>query len=171
MKICYFAIPALDPGAASAELNGFLSAHRVLRTEHEFVNDGSRSYWAVRVEILVGAAPNAGRGTGSGGEQVERKRVDYRELLSPEDFSLFVRLREWRKSRAEVEAVPVFTIFTNAQLAAVAQARPRSASALREIEGIGEGRAQKYAEELLTFVARADGNGGTDAVGAVPDGE
>jgi len=46
-------------------------------------------------------------------EFVSRGENSYREVLSPEDFALFVKLRDWRKQAAEKEAVPVYTIFTN----------------------------------------------------------
>ncbi|OQX16461.1 MAG: hypothetical protein BWK76_11595 [Desulfobulbaceae bacterium A2] len=36
---------------------------------------------------------------------------------------MFARLREWRKARAEAEAVPVYTIFTNDQLAEIVRLR------------------------------------------------
>ena len=43
--------------------------------------------------------------------------VDYREVLKPEEFEMFSRLREWRKALAEKEGVPVYTLLTNEQLA------------------------------------------------------
>lgn len=62
---------------------------------------------------------------------------------------MFVRLRQWRKTAAAEEGVPVYTIFTNEQLAEVARLRPSSKAALGEIEGIGEGRVTKYGEAVL----------------------
>jgi hypothetical protein len=46
-------------------------------------------------------------------------KVDYREVLSAQDFAVFSKLREVRKGLAEKEGVPPYTIFTNEQLAAV----------------------------------------------------
>jgi len=60
--------------------------------------------------------------------------------LSQEDFALFVKLRDWRKQAASLEAVPVYTIFTNEQLAAIAQKRTATLSDLKTINGVGESR-------------------------------
>jgi hypothetical protein len=38
--------------------------------------------------------------------------VDYKEVLKPEEFEVFSRLREWRKGVAEKEGVPVYTVLT-----------------------------------------------------------
>ena len=40
------------------------------------------------------------------------RRVDYREVLSAEQFEVFSKLREVRKEVAEREAVAVYAIFT-----------------------------------------------------------
>jgi len=34
-----------------------------------------------------------------------RPKVDYKEVLKPEEFEVFSRLREWRKGVAEKEGV------------------------------------------------------------------
>jgi hypothetical protein len=41
--------------------------------------------------------------------------VDYREVLKPEEFEVFSRLREWRKAVAEKEGIPVYAVLTNGQ--------------------------------------------------------
>ena len=43
--------------------------------------------------------------------------MDYKEILKSEDFAVFARLRDLRKEIAQAEAVPVYTVFTNEQLA------------------------------------------------------
>ena len=49
-----------------------------------------------------------------------KQRVDYKEVLSPADFALFAKLRDWRKATAEQEGIPVYAVLTNEQLAAIA---------------------------------------------------
>jgi hypothetical protein len=36
--------------------------------------------------------------------------VDYKEVLKPEEFEVFSRLRDWRRSVAEKEGVPVYAV-------------------------------------------------------------
>jgi superfamily II DNA helicase RecQ len=44
-------------------------------------------------------------------------KVDYKEVLKPEEFEVFSRLRDWRKAVAEKEGVPVYVVLSNEQLA------------------------------------------------------
>ncbi len=142
----FFHIPITQFEESERELNGFLRSVRALTIHKEFINQGASSMWCLAVEYL----PYSGDKEYKKGEN--RSKVDYREILSPEDFALFVRLREWRKQAAGREAVPVYTIFTNEQLAAVAQKRTATLSGLKEIEGVGDSRISKYGEEIIKLI-------------------
>jgi superfamily II DNA helicase RecQ len=76
------------------------------------------------------------------------------ELAEPER-ELFDRLRAWRNGRAQAEGVPPYVLLTNRQVAAAARLRPQTLTALREIEGIGEAKANRFGRELLAVVAQA----------------
>lgn len=78
--------------------------------------------------------------------------VDYKEVLSTEDFVTFARLREVRKELAKAEQVPAYAIFTNEQMAEIAKILPVSAHALSKIEGVGENRVGKYGWQFLTLL-------------------
>ena len=73
-----------------------------------------------------------------GEERCGRVKVDYREVLSPEDFAVFARLRQVRKEIAQDDAVPVYTVFTNEQLAQMVQGRATTKAALEKIAGVGD---------------------------------
>ena len=75
--------------------------------------------------------------------------VDYKEVLSTEDFVTFARLREFRKELAKTEQVPAYAIFTNEQLADIAKALPLFAHALSKIEGVGENRVENTEPNFL----------------------
>jgi len=75
---------------------------------------------------------------------------------------LYRSLRQWRNERAKADGLPAYALFRNAQLAEVCRRRPRSLSALAEIEGIGEATCRKYGEALLALVpadAKESANG------------
>ena len=91
-------------------------------------------------------------GTAIGGDS-RRRRIDYKTVLSPEDFVVFAKLREWRKEVAAEEGVPVYTIFTNEQLAKIAEGRVQTQSGLAEIEGIGKSRITKYGSAVIEIVS------------------
>jgi superfamily II DNA helicase RecQ len=75
--------------------------------------------------------------------------VDYKEVLKPEEFEVFSRLRDWRKGVAEKDSVPVYVVFTNEQLAEMVKRRVSTKAALKEIEGVGESRIEKYGDAVL----------------------
>jgi ribonuclease D len=56
--------------------------------------------------------------------------VDYKEVLKPEEFEVFSRLRDWRKNVAEKEGVPVYAVLTNEQLAQMVQKQVKSKAGL-----------------------------------------
>ncbi|MCI5130663.1 MAG: hypothetical protein D3904_03885 [Candidatus Electrothrix sp. EH2] len=130
-------------------LNLFLRSHKILTVHREFVAAGINPAWHFAVEFFAGQT-NEKSGSGDG-----RKRVDYREILDPESFALYARLREWRKQIAEQEAVPLYTIFTNKQLARIAEDRIQSSQGLRKVEGVGAARIDKYGAALVELVATA----------------
>ena len=160
MQMAFYSIPARGDASLQEDLNVFLRSHRVLTVHREFVGQGDNSFWALAVEYLEGPAPS-GPGTTRGGKE----RVDYKEVLSPADFALFAKLRDWRKRTAETEGIPVYAVLTNEQLAAIAKRRPTSLVEAREIEGIGEAKAGKYGEAVLEIVTTS---GGTNSVSSAP---
>jgi len=131
-------------------MNAFLRGHRVLAVRKEFVADGENSYWTFCVEYMDGSAGAA--------VLPDRPKVDYREELTPEEFQVFSRLRDWRKGVAEKEKIPVYTVLTNGQLAEVVRRKVQTKAALKEISGVGEARVEKYGEGLLGMLL-----GGTSA--------
>jgi superfamily II DNA helicase RecQ len=81
--------------------------------------------------------------------EVVYMRTRTKEILSPEDFAVFARLRELRKEIAQVEAVPVYTIFTNEQLAQIVQAKAATKGDLEKVAGVGDARIEKYGPRFL----------------------
>jgi superfamily II DNA helicase RecQ len=97
--------------------------------------------------------------------------VDYRVVLSPADFAVFARLRQARKELAQGEAVPVYTVFTNEQLAQMVQTRATTKAALETIAGVGDARIEKYGLRVLEILRQSwggEGKSGTDAASQPP---
>ncbi len=117
MALRFFLIPIQDLDAAIAELNSFLSSHKILTIDRNWVDLGSNSYWALCVNYLQGGS-NA---FPTRSNNLNRSRIDYKEVLTPIEFDVFSRLRELRKVLAQKEAVPVYALFTNEQLAQIVQ--------------------------------------------------
>ena len=143
MQYKLFGISAMGAEQAEAELNVFLRGHRVTAVQRGLVREGGGAYWALCVEYIEGA------GGAVPGKAGSRPRVDYKEVLSEADFAVYSRLRERRRELAEQEAVPVYAVCTNEQLAEMAKRRVSTPGGLQEIEGFGEAKAAKYAAGLL----------------------
>jgi superfamily II DNA helicase RecQ len=150
MPLKFFHIPSRDPVPLEADLTSFLSRHRVVTIERRFVEDGQSSFWAICVDYLHG--PETG-GPDYGAPGRSARKVDYKEILTPEQFDIFARLRDLRKEIATREAVAVYNIFTNEQLAEIVKRHCATIAQMQEIEGIGEARAGKYGAAFLAALA------------------
>lgn len=156
MSFHFFTVLTLDPAAAQAELNAFCAEHRVVQVDRQFVAAGPHSHWALCVQVAEGPGPlldalkSRRAGAAAGGET--GARVDWKQRLSETDFALFARLREQRKALAERDGVPVYAVFTNEQLAAMAQNRAATLAELQAIDGIGPARLERYGAAMLALL-------------------
>ena len=53
MALRFFFIPVRAPEASEQELNRFLSSHKILTIDRHFVDQGSSSFWALRIDYLT----------------------------------------------------------------------------------------------------------------------
>ncbi len=147
MAYAFFQISARASPEAAEPLNHVLRTRRVVHVTRQWCDAGSESFWAFCVEYTDAVEPDGAT-----------TRIDYREVLPPPQFELFVRLRSLRKTLAEREKQPVFAIFTNAQLAEFVQRGCRSLEEIRAIPGVGESRVAKYGAEVLAIL-KGEGGG------------
>jgi superfamily II DNA helicase RecQ len=143
MQFNVFFVPIKEPDEAQKELNHFLRTKRILAVKQEFADTG----WTFCVEWLEGAS------------QTSRKmpKVDYREVLSPEQFDLFSKLRDKRKQLASRDGVQVYTIMTNEQLAELVRKKINTIEGFKEISGVGESRLKKYGMEFIKVIEENKG--------------
>ncbi len=163
MALKFFTIPIRDVAQGETELNGFLSSHRVLAVDRQFVNLGENSFWALCVDYLPSSSSDSGASSQAAGR---KGRIDYREELSPQAFAVFAKLRDLRKQLAQAEAVPVYTIFTNDQLAEMVRRNVASKADLEAIAGVGDARVGKYGPQFLAALQAAGGNRETSGLPA-----
>jgi superfamily II DNA helicase RecQ len=150
MRLKFFWIPAVDSGAAEQEVNQFLAMHRVVHLEKTFCASGPQAAgWALCVEWLPGATDAAVEKPG-----LPSGKIDYREVLDAPTFRLYAALRSWRKGVATAQGVPIYTVATNEQLAAIARQRIQTPAELEKVEGWGAARMGKYAAEVLAVCRR-----------------
>jgi superfamily II DNA helicase RecQ len=149
MQFKVFHIAISGSSEAEEELNKFLRSHRIVTVQRELARTASGTFWCFCVEYLdqpvktpATAQPFPKKG----------ERVDYKEVLSEEDFIVFSKIRELRKELAMAETIPVYTVCTNEHLAQMVLNRCSTLSALRQISGFGEAKIQKYGERFLELL-------------------
>jgi superfamily II DNA helicase RecQ len=138
MPFRIFLIPVLYSDEATEELNAFIAGHRVAHIERKWIDQGAQSAYVFCVEYVL-ASPTR---DGNPRSQLSRNRIDYKTILSPNEFTIFSLLRELRKELSQQEGVPVFALFSNEQLAQMVQRRCSSKADLLGIEGIGEAKVE-----------------------------
>ena len=150
MPFRVFRVPLIYADEATEELNAFIASHRIVHIERRWIDQGCQSAWAFCLEYL---APRRGdESTPRTG--LSRNRIDYKAILTPDEFAIFSLLRELRKELSQQEGVPVYALFSNEQLAQMVQRRCASKADLLGIEGIGEAKVDKYCERLLAMLAK-----------------
>ena len=68
------------------------------------------------------------------------------------DKALLSRLTRLRRSIAEEQHVPPFIIFTNATLRDMAVKRPRTRREMLRVDGVGEGKLDRYGDRFLRVI-------------------
>ena len=75
-----------------------------MQTRKELVTMEGMAHWAILVEYLESSGKSA--------DVTIRGKVDYKDVLSAGDFSLYSKLREIRKKLAEENGLPVYAVCT-----------------------------------------------------------
>lgn len=65
---------------------------------------------------------------------------------------LLQKLKEWRKETADSEGVPIFRVFSNATLEAIANFKPTNKESMFLIKGIRDRKYDKYGASILALV-------------------
>jgi superfamily II DNA helicase RecQ len=148
MKLKFFSVNALDPEADQDSLDCFCNSHRLVSVDKRFVENGEFCFWSVCVVYLESSSSPA-KPTAAVNK---RAQVDYRETLNEEEFAAYSKLRELRKALADSDGVPIYAVFTNAQLADMVTNRATSLTALGEINGIGSAKLDKYGKHFTKLL-------------------
>ena len=77
--------------------------------------------------------------------------------LSVEEQDLFQELRDLRSRLAGEQGVPPYIIFHDRTLVELARHRPQDLTSMREINGIGESKLERYGETFLDEIALFSG--------------
>jgi len=102
-------------------------------------------------KVSLAKAPEAHDPTTRSGRP--RKRRGGQPLaVKDSDMPLFEALRAWRRTQASEQAVPPYVIFHDATLAEIASIRPQRPSDLALVNGVGQGKIDRYGAAVLKVV-------------------
>jgi hypothetical protein len=158
MQIRIFTIPNADSGSLQAEMNAFLSGHKVLEIEQKFFQNENGGYWTFCVRYINGGVPPS--------QPYSGKKVDYREILNDKDFSIFSKLRVIRKELAAADGSPAYVVFTDEELANIARLPEITEKAMLGVQGVGDKKVAKYGKALIdryNALGAANASGAADA--------
>ena len=139
MQVKIYSIPILGGEESTDELNQFLRSRKILRVDTRLVNHGQTAMWSFCITYLDQSAPER-----------EKKRVDYREKLDKASFRRFSKMREIRKRIAQEEAIPAYAVFSDAEMAGLAQIEELTIASMKNVKGVGEKKIQRYGEHFIT---------------------
>jgi len=142
MQMQFFQVPV--HASQVDELNRFLATHRVSSIERQFVSDGANSFWSICVTYEKGDPPQ--------NSLQQKERVDYRDVLTEEQFRIYAKLRVLRKELSERDKVPAYSVFNNEHLAEVVRRHVTTREERAKIAGVGQSRIEKYADPILEMM-------------------
>lgn len=143
MQIRIFNIPITDTGELLTEMNHFMSGHKVLEVEQRFFQNEKGGCWSFCIRHLpVNSTLRSTRNE-------RRNKVDYKQILSEDEFSNFSILREIRKILASEDGVPAYAVFTDEELSGIVRQGPLTEKNMLAVPGIGEKKVARYGEQML----------------------
>lgn len=146
MQIKIFTVPVMSGEQINEELNLFLRSQKIIEIDRQLINQKDAAFWSFCITYLpVTTASNA-----SANEH--RGKIDYKQVLDEQTFTVFSRLRAIRKQLADRDAVPAYAVFTDAEIAEIAKIEHPTSKALRAIPGIGEKKIEKYGTEICQLL-------------------
>lgn len=130
------------------ELDDYISDKEVLSFDKQFFTHNNCPYWSVMISCRDNDSVNK--------KENEKKRgykKDFYKTLDDNQKPLYDVLRKWRLARSKKEGMPPYIIFNNRQLTAIVINKPKNITELREINGIGDSKAENYGPDILELVS------------------
>jgi ATP-dependent DNA helicase RecQ len=122
-------------------------------------SEGVRAVYRGERRLTVLETPAAASAPSS---VVSRRRRADPDDLSADALPLFEALRDWRRGEAGRQRLAPYFIFSNNSLAQIARARPATMAELAKVDGVGQGKLDRYGAAVLEVVRAAPPAGGAD---------
>jgi superfamily II DNA helicase RecQ len=126
--------PVLE-GFPDEVVEEFCLNKQVHKLESQFFIKEGQPYWSVAIHYDI----------------VLKKDQKTRDLDERQKL-LYERLREWRKTTAHEDGIPVYLIATNQHLVEIIRRKPQTLDGLKPIKGFGGSRMGRYGARILNIV-------------------
>jgi ATP-dependent DNA helicase RecQ len=113
--------------------------------------EGVRAVYRGERRLTVLESP----GDAAAAQPANRRRRSAPDDLAGDALSLFEALREWRRGEAARQRLAPYFIFSNNSLVQIARARPGSLADLSRVDGVGQGKLDRYGAAILEVVRAA----------------
>lgn len=139
----FFVSPFSEP-SSHAELNNFLKSHRIINVEKRLIDGERGTGWVFLVEY----SDNEGSKT----NYTMSAKIDWRDVLNPTQFAVYDLLRKKRKEIGDKTKIPLYGIFSNEQLALMAQTLPKTKDEFIKIKGVSEQKFKQFGEQFIKVI-------------------
>lgn len=120
------------------EIDKFLINKKLKSYEVRFFSEKNSHYWTLFIEY---------------DEIIDKKnRTPEVIKLTDEEKHFLLRLKELRKNLADKNGVPVYVVATNKELLGVVKNKPKTLESLKNIDGFGKRKLEKYGKDLIQLV-------------------
>lgn len=137
MQLKFFTIPILSASNEEETINKFLRSVKVLEIKRDLVIVGENAYWTICILYIL-------YGNSETRPLIQRGKIDYKDILTDEQFKRFCQLRKVRKQISEEDAVPAFAVFTDMELSEISKLEEINCGSIKQINGIGIKKLEKY---------------------------
>ncbi len=143
MQIKLYTVPLFGGEQIMEEMNRFLRGNKVVDITKQLITHGDVSFWSFCIVHLQNNAPQQ--------QPDQKQKVDYKTVLTAEEFARFQRMREIRKALAEADSVPAYAVFLDSELAEFARMTELTTASMQKVQGVGEKRTEKYGNSFCTM--------------------
>jgi len=119
-------------------INQFTINKHIISIKSQFFYHNNQPFWSVFIEYNVDVDLTI--------------KEDLKDSLDQPGLLFYNRLKEWRKTKADENKIPVFIIATNKQMIDIINEKPRTLEALRMIDGFGNKKVAKYGQDIISMV-------------------
>lgn len=136
-----FTLNTFDAEDSIDKLNKFLNFNKIIDIEKHCFETNNGILWTFCVQYIN--STNLPQKI-----TFKSEKIDYKNVLSEDQFKTFINLRIIRKSMADQEAVPAYAVFTDAELAEISKLDEINEQKMKSINGIGEKKILKYGQNF-----------------------